>query len=209
MAGIGAALGVTGMVEIDVRRTVDGVLVLSHDDTVAGYHLAETTWKQLGTALVEGRHRVPTLTEVLAAFPDRSFDLELKNFPATPGFSAELPIEVAEMARPGDVITSFYWPDVDTIRNERPDVATGILFEAAISMSEAFDHAEARGHAVVAPRFDCIEAGAVGEAHARGIAVVAWTVNEPEVARRLADWGVDVIVTDDPGSMVAVLEGIR
>ena len=36
------------------------------------------------------------------------------------------------------------------------------------------------------------------EAHALGLAVIPWTVNEPEDMHRLVGWGVDGIVTDRP-----------
>jgi glycerophosphoryl diester phosphodiesterase len=38
----------------------------------------------------------------------------------------------------------------------------------------------------------------VGRCHELGVAVFAWTVNDPELARRLDDLGVDGVITDDP-----------
>jgi glycerophosphoryl diester phosphodiesterase len=46
-------------------------------------------------------------------------------------------------------------------------------------------------HALVTP-------AVVRSCHSRGAAVWAWTVNDAEVATRLADWGADAIITDDP-----------
>ena len=46
-------------------------------------------------------------------------------------------------------------------------------------------------HALVTP-------AVVRNCHSRGAAVWAWTVNDPDVAERLADWGADAIITDDP-----------
>lgn len=45
----------------------------------------------------------------------------------------------------------------------------------------------------------------VGELHSRGLAVAAWTVNDPRGARRLAGMGVDVIVTDAPCEIAEAL----
>jgi glycerophosphoryl diester phosphodiesterase len=39
---------------------------------------------------------------------------------------------------------------------------------------------------------------AIAACHANGVAVWAWTVNEPDVAARLEEWGADAIITDDP-----------
>jgi glycerophosphoryl diester phosphodiesterase len=46
-------------------------------------------------------------------------------------------------------------------------------------------------HALVTPAL-------LHRCHARGAAVWAWTVNEPETAMRLSEWGADAIITDDP-----------
>jgi glycerophosphoryl diester phosphodiesterase len=46
-------------------------------------------------------------------------------------------------------------------------------------------------HALVTP-------AAVAACHARGLAVWAWTVNDPTVAARLETWGADAIISDDP-----------
>ncbi len=47
--------------------------------------------------------------------------------------------------------------------------------------------------------------GAIAAAHRRGAPVLAWTVNEPEIVRRLAGIGVDGIVSDDPEMALATL----
>jgi glycerophosphoryl diester phosphodiesterase len=46
---------------------------------------------------------------------------------------------------------------------------------------------------------------AIGAAHRLGAPVLAWTVNEPEIVRRLATLGVDGIVSDDPEMTLATL----
>lgn len=45
----------------------------------------------------------------------------------------------------------------------------------------------------------------VAAAHRRGVPVFAWTANDPEAIRRLASWGVDAIVSDDPKRALATL----
>jgi glycerophosphoryl diester phosphodiesterase len=56
-----------------------------------------------------------------------------------------------------------------------------------------------RGIQVVTPRF-------VRAAHARGVRVDAWTINQADEMRRLLDLGVDVIMTDRPDTLAEVLE---
>jgi glycerophosphoryl diester phosphodiesterase len=50
---------------------------------------------------------------------------------------------------------------------------------------------------------------AVGAAHRAGAPLLAWTVNDPAEALRLAGAGVDAIVSDDPGAIVAALATLR
>jgi glycerophosphoryl diester phosphodiesterase len=59
-----------------------------------------------------------------------------------------------------------------------------------------------RGVEVVTPRF-------VDAAHSRGVRVDAWTLDEPGEMRRLLDKGVDVIMTNHPGTLRKVLEHQR
>jgi glycerophosphoryl diester phosphodiesterase len=51
----------------------------------------------------------------------------------------------------------------------------------------------------VIPRF-------VRAAHARGVRVDAWTINQADEMRRLLDLEVDVIMTDRPGTLAEILE---
>jgi glycerophosphoryl diester phosphodiesterase len=53
-------------------------------------------------------------------------------------------------------------------------------------------------HALVSP-------AAVRQAHARGAAVVAWTVDEPSDLARVERAGVDAVVTNNPSIFVSTL----
>jgi glycerophosphoryl diester phosphodiesterase len=215
LAGIGEAFGIVSMVEVDVRRSADGVLVLSHDPEVAGLVVADTVWEELRRIDLGGGQRVVTLAEALAAFPDRSFNLEVKNWPGDPGFEddAGIAVETGLASRQGDLLSSFFWPAMDAVRVAAPHVATGLLLEEGIDVAAAVDHAVERGHAAVIPHWPQLlaDGGAdqVARAHDNGVGVATWTVNDADVAIRLAGMGVDAIITDDPGSMVRFLEEKR
>jgi len=58
-------------------------------------------------------------------------------------------------------------------------------------------------------RHELVGRALVQAAHARGAAVIAWTVNDPVSARRLAAIGVDAIVSDDPGMVLRVLATLK
>lgn len=211
MAGFGAALGVVPAIETDVRRTADGKLVLCHDPVFTGLRIAQTTWEVLATRDLSG-HRPVLLDELLAAFPDRSFDLEVKIDPTEPDFdpSGALALEVAGRARPGDIVTSFYWPALERVRTECPDVTTGLLFDANIPWDAAVTHAVEWGHGALVPHRAHLAGHLdhLASVQGAGIRVATWTVNDPEDAIRLARAGVDAIISDHPHAIATAVAGI-
>jgi glycerophosphoryl diester phosphodiesterase len=212
MAGFAAAFGEVDMVETDVRRSSDDRLVLCHDPVVGSHVVAETDWDVIRAVDLGAGQRPILLQEALAAFPDRGFNLEVKNWPADPGFEEDgrIGVEVAALARPGDLLSSFHWPTMDAVKVDRPDVATGLLLESHVAFDAAIDHAIERSHAVVIPEWSMLVGPGGAElielAHRGGLGVATWTVNDVQVARRLARIGVDAIITNDPRMMVDALE---
>jgi glycerophosphoryl diester phosphodiesterase len=209
LAGIGAAFGVVTTVETDVRRASDGVLVLSHDPEIDGRVVAETSSGLLSGLDLAG-HRMPTLAEILQAFPDRAFDLEVKNIFGQPGYEpdGEMALDTAAVARPQDIVTSFDWPSMDAVRVRMPHVRTGLLFEASMGWELAIDHARDRGHPVLLPHSTLVHRAFLDAAHAAGIRVATWTVDDVADAIRLAEQGVDAIITNDPQRIVSAVDGV-
>lgn len=121
LAGIRAALATVGRCEVDVRRSRDGVAVLSHDPEVEGRMVHETDWRHLE----EGG--LCRLEDVLTL--DGAIDFEVKNSGGEAGYdpSGALARQVAESARPRDVLSSFNWADMDLVRRSHPQVRTGLL----------------------------------------------------------------------------------
>lgn len=201
-AGIRAAATVAGGVEIDVRRSVDGRLVLSHDPELAGRAVAATPWSVLASTSLSG-YPPAVLEDVLDV--GVRLDIEVKNDPSEPGFDAThaLAMEAAALARPGDVVTSFWWPSMDAVRAAMGDVATGLLLDAPLDPIEAVRHAVDHGHGAIAPHHLLIDGSVAEFARVEGIEIVAWTVDDASEAMRLAELGVAAIITNRPGELIA------
>lgn len=197
LAAIMASLEVVGAAEIDIRVSADGHLVLAHDAHVAGREIAVSTWSELAELRRAG-HPLCLLDEVLA-LPGR-LDLEVKNLPFQPEFddSGRPALMVAARARPSDIVTSFYWPDMDLVRRRAPDVATGLLVSDPDLMEGALRHAAETGHSAVVPEDPLVEEEWCRRARELGLEVMVWTVNEPERARELYQFGVAAIISDVP-----------
>lgn len=75
--------------------------------------------------------------------------------------------------------------------DDYPDVAT---------LVQAF------GASILSPRYRDINRRDVEKAHALGLKVIPWTINDPAVMHRFIDWGVDGIITDRPDLLKEILE---
>ena len=189
--GIKAASGVAAMIETDIRRTEGGELVLSHDP-------------------IEDPGGLVRLDELLAAFPDFPFNLEIKNFPGEPDFDPDhgSGLETAARARPFDLLTCFFWPTVDEIHRRFPEVSTGLLVDRSWDLTIAIQHARSAGHKTLVPHWSVAleQPQATAAAAEQGLEVAVWTLNDFTLITELANLGVTAIITDDPGAMSAALK---
>ncbi|MFO7548422.1 MAG: glycerophosphodiester phosphodiesterase [Acidimicrobiia bacterium] len=210
LAALRSAAAEVGAVELDVRRAADGRLVLSHDPDLDGHVVASTAWEVLAGLDLGDGHGPASVDEVLAALPTAAVDWEVKNLPNEPGFEADhrIALEVAAVARSRDIVSSFWWPNLDAIRDHHPEVATGLLVAVSVPFGTAVDHAVRHGHRALFPDKRLLRGNLerIAVAHDAGLAVGVWTVNDPVEARRLVEAGADGIVTDDPAAMRRALE---
>ncbi len=213
LEGIAAAFEVADMVEVDVRVSGDGHLILSHDPAIGGLEVSQTSWDALSKLDLGGGFHPASLDELLERFPMSPFDLEVKNSPGEAGFDPDhrVALQTASRARPGDLLTSFFWPSMDALRVAFPDVATGLLVDADWDLTVAIDHALAGGHLAVLPHWElALRSGPACQiASEAGLTVVVWTLNDPSRVDELESIGVTAIITDEPGQLRRALVETR
>ncbi|MEU0074734.1 glycerophosphodiester phosphodiesterase [Streptomyces sp. NPDC006332] len=203
--------------ETDVHATADGRLVAFHDATLdrvtdgAG-RIADLPWKDVRHARVAGQEPVPLFEELLETFPEARWNVDVK------AESALLPfLELVERTDSWGRICLGSFAEARVVRAQRlagPRLATsygtrGVLnlrlrswgLPAVVRRSAvAAQVPEAQsGIPVVDHRF-------LRTAHALGLQVHVWTVNEPERMHRLLDLGVDGIMTDHIDTLRKVME---
>ena len=108
------------------------------------------------------------------------------------------------------VVTSFDPRAVAAVQDEESTVPTGLLVAPAMSLDAAMASAAGAGHRWLLPHWAALAGEAsrlIAEAHRESLTVVTWTVDHPEVMRRLADQGVDGIITNDPEAANRMLAG--
>ena len=201
-------------VEVDLRLSADGVLVVCHDPSlrrVAGSPLAVSSsrWPDLHAACSAAGVPLARVEDVLVGAAGRPLVLEVKR-PVPGGCPATTAALVAALVTargagvPLDVTVSSFGPAVvRDVRATAPPslgIRTALLGDVLDRPTGLLREALAAGHDQVHPNVAALlaEPGAVERAHALGVGVVPWTVNRPRALRRLAAMGVDGVITDVP-----------
>jgi glycerophosphoryl diester phosphodiesterase len=198
-------LGADG-VEVDVRRSADGALVVHHDPVVAGgAAVAETPLADLPSG-------VPLLDEVLDACAGLLVNVEIKNAPGEPGHDPEGGLARQVAGELGDggwtdqvVVSSFDAATLDAVCSADPRLAVGWLLPPGTDATASVPAALDRGYQALHPFVSDTRAAVVEAAHLGGLAVTVWTVNAAEDLRAMVALGVDALITDRPATALSVI----
>lgn len=213
LAGVRLALDAGAGIEVDVRMTGDGVLVLCHDSDARRVGGPKTPLREMSSA--EMPPAVARLEDALdAALGRAQVVIEVKNVPGEPDFDA--PQEVVAhavcdllLARGRDdvVVSSFDWFAIEVVRARLPAVPTAFITPIGVAAEACVAYAVDAGHAQCHPHLSAVlmQPESVEVAHAAGIEVACWTVDDLDDLAELAAAGVDAVITDDPVKIVAAL----
>ena len=195
-------------IELDVRVTRDGQLVVHHDAQLGRVFGGEGLVEELTLAQLRGMachakpgERIPTLTEVLSSF-DGLVDVEIK---ADAENAAMAPDKVLRAVKDADaldrvLVTSFDAEIADAYAavSGRP---AGLIYPFP---PDEEDLAAWPRLGFVALAADACEAMVIESMRRANRRVLAWTVNDVEMARSLLKEGVDTIITDKPAAMAGL-----
>ncbi len=236
-----AIRGGADYIEVDVAVTRDNVLVISHDPVVnmeicSGpggktpvHELTLQQFRQYDCGGVKAKMfprqtplpgtRMPTLDEVLelAKSSDVKVNIEVKSSPKWVNYTPppdEFSRMVVDAVRKHKLekrvlVQSFDFRIVKAVRAIAPELEVAALYGPG---DRTFvDVARETGVKIVTPMYTLVTAEKLKAAHDAGIKVIPWTVDKQEDWDRLIDLGVDGIITNDPGALVAHLKarGLR
>jgi glycerophosphoryl diester phosphodiesterase len=191
--------------ETDTHATADGVLVAFHDKTLDRVTdrtgaIAAMRASEIKAARIAGTDPIPLLEELVGAWPDVRFNIDVKDAPAAAPVAAMLR-RTAAWDRV--CITSFSASRLRATRRllDRPVcMATSPVGVAALRsglpgrvLSRAFARRSARCAQIP---FGMATAPLIGRAHDAGLAVHVWTVNDAATMSSVLDAGADGIMTD-------------
>jgi glycerophosphoryl diester phosphodiesterase len=207
---LAAAQGAHG-VELDVRRTADGALVVHHDAAVTGLGpIVEHTAAQL-------RHHQPTIAtfdEAMAACAGLIVNVEIKNSPMDPDFDPDdaVAADVVDWLHEHNwtdrvVVSSFNPATADRVRQLSGSVTTGQLIDPGADAGQQLLAAHQRGHRALHPHITSLTDSPQLASIAGGLDMwlFAWTVDDPDEIRALRDAGITGVITNDPAGAVAAV----
>ena len=201
-------------IEFDVQLTADGEVVVCHDETIdrtsdgtgaiVDMTLADLRQHRYNNGMPGFDCQIPTLGEVLdlAAGGDVLLNVELKNsVEPYPGLEAAVETVVArspfaDQAPDRLLYSSFNHRSLHLLATSGTQVPLGVLHVELLVKS--WEYARVVGASALHPHWGALGDDEVDACHEAGLAVNAWTVDEPEVMRLMARLGVDAIITNVP-----------
>ncbi len=201
------------MIEVDLHVSRDGAIPISHDATlerlggqgeIADCELAVVQALDAGDG-----QRVPILSDVLDRFGDRiPFNLELKQSTRGPypGLPAAALAAVRERGLEADTLFSSFYRDVlAELRGHSAEARVALLLSPQWP-EKPIERARALRAEAINPHFTMAKPDLIDEAHAAGLAVYVYTVDDEAEMERLIELGVDGLFTNQPHRMRILLE---
>jgi glycerophosphoryl diester phosphodiesterase len=209
---LAVAQGADG-VELDVRFTADGHVVLHHDPTIG--EMGPLVHHDFAT-LRAAHPEVPTLDEALGVLVDLTVNVEIKNSPTQPDYDPDhkMAEAVAHWVTRHDIherviVTSFNSETIAAVRQADATIVTGQLTSVGFDIAGGVAAIAGAGHSWIAPWVGDAVADAeqaIAATHHVGLKMAVWTVDDPAQIATLAAAGVDALISNDPAATLRILE---
>jgi glycerophosphoryl diester phosphodiesterase len=219
------------VVDVDVRRSKDGVLVAFHDDSLTRItgqpgRIEERTFQELqsfdaGWSFRKGKVfpfrgkgiTIPSLESILQRFPSSLLSLDLKDESAS--LNRPMCDLLTRFGRSNDV---FVGSNNDAQILQFRQLCPGVRTSATMVDVYASRDARAKNDSSFVPAVTVdqppyrrgdrtlVDAASLAWAHTHGVAILTWVVNDTKDMERLVDIGVDGIYTSYPDRLLEVLK---
>lgn len=206
--------GIVDYAELDVQLTKDGVVMLTHDTNLArctgkDANIYDLTYEEV-RSLDAGSFfssefagtQIPTLDEVIKLCKGKiKLNIEIKSNSHTPDLETKT-VQIIEdnNFEQECVITSLSYESLCKVKQANPDLKTGLIL--AVGVGNFYD-LENTDFFSVESTF--VTQRVVTELHLRNKEIHVWTVDTTENAEKMANRGVDNIITGDPPLIYSVL----
>jgi glycerophosphoryl diester phosphodiesterase len=186
--------------ELDVRLTVDRHAAVFHDPAASGVIVSDATLEELRAA---AGVPVPSLREAWITFAKRCFlNVELK----VPGLEEHvLALFTAEPPKHGVLVSSFVPEVIESLHRAAPSIPLGYICKYPNKLERWRDlpiRTAVLHHNLLSQHL-------VDRLRAENKEIFTWTVNAGLEMLRVAELGVDAIISDDTAHLCRVLSGYR
>ena len=202
------------MIEFDVRRTKDHVLIVFHDETIRGHSVKELTYQGIRQTGRDLGFDIPTVEEVLNwARGKIKLDVELKK----EGYEKEVTDLLSGYFKEDQfVITSFNDDSLKVVKERYPGIKTGLIlgrdlpsYRILPRLQELFPGKRCKqaGADFLVAHLKLLRVGFLERARRSHLPVFVWTANDEEtIWELLQDRRVYAIITDKPDLAVSLRE---
>ena len=213
----GIELG-AGMIEFDVRRTGDGVLIIHHDEDVFGYNIKDYEYKFLKSHALEKGLKISTIEETLVILRGKAkLVVEIKE----KGYEEEIVSRLREYFNDDEfVVISFQGEIIRRLKEKYQNVIVGLLlgfeYSELKTMNPRINHMGLLTERYrelfpwksvknckadfIAPHYDLLHLGLLKSAFKKNIPVFVWTVNNERLIKKLIKGNLTSgIISDKPG----------
>lgn len=198
------------VVELDVRQTKDGVIVVMHDESLkrtcgVNKKVGELTYAELQGIYIDAGHkkeypneRIPTLRQAIELIDGRA-DMNIELKPASTDINLETC--VAEMVREYDlfdscVVTSQTYDSIKKVKKYDDRIKT--VYVMSVAMGDFYDLKYADAFSL---KYRYVTNEVVRRAHEHGKEIYAWVIDDDKTMERMMLLNVDSIITNKPGHM--------
>ena len=197
------------IIEIDVRLSQDGRVVVLHDPTLERFWgvaaaTTERNWDQI-RALGEGETRIPLLSDVLSLFIDSTSTLMIDMEEASPAAAAFAVVETGPLAQ-----SRVRWcGNLEGMRQIREKSRTALIWmpwnEIAMPSIDAISSLSPE---FINLHYSFVSRQRVAQFHEMGYKVAVWTVDDEATMRWAISIGIDSITTNQLSMLQAVINEV-
>lgn len=191
------------IIETDIRKTLDNVIIINHDPTINGLVIKDHTYEEMNQASESVGFHLLTLDEALSMYKGKiTFDIELKEV----GYEQEiLDIILKHLKVDEFFLRSFHDQAILNVKNINPHIYCYLLvgrgnIKFRERLTEIFPHRRMKKCKAdgISPLHKIMILGFIKRMHLRNVKISVWTVNDEELMKKLLKKHVDSIVTNYP-----------
>lgn len=205
------------MIELDVRKSLDGFFITYHDESIQNNMINRIPLRDILALGLERGIKIPLFEEVLELTRDRiKLDIEIKETGDEPEI---LKMTLNYFKKEEFLITSFLETTLNRIKKVDPRIQTGLIvgeegfrnpLKTRIFELFPFQRCRKSGIDIILPHWKLLRYGFLRRARKFNIPVIVWTLNSRRKIRKLlGDRHIRGIITDKPELAVSIAGNIR